>query len=190
MPPISLSDRFSAPIAELFDQMIPAFQKGYADYVYQTDNPDVQKRRIKNLEKNFQKLLNKPSYYAYPLSPEEARELLKRWQITEPLPKVHAEVSFHLQILRNGALLGLCQVDIQGKDLLLHPHLTPEWMDQEIRQVFYQTLEDYLRNQYPGQTLRLILPSADSVDLDFFQSMGYESDHRTTSDAVHLIKSI
>ncbi len=43
--------RFPEDVQLIFKDMIPSYQLGYADYVYQTDNYATQNRRIKNLAK-------------------------------------------------------------------------------------------------------------------------------------------
>jgi ribosomal-protein-alanine N-acetyltransferase len=48
--------RFPEDVQLIFNEMIPSYQLGYADYVYQTDDVATQNRRIKNLAKNFRKM--------------------------------------------------------------------------------------------------------------------------------------
>ena len=48
--------RFPEDVQLIFNEMIPSYQLGYADYVYQTDDVATQNRRIKNLAKNLRKM--------------------------------------------------------------------------------------------------------------------------------------
>ena len=54
----TIAQRMTETGRAIYLAMIPPYQSGYANYVFQTDKPDIQARRIKNLDKNFRRLLS------------------------------------------------------------------------------------------------------------------------------------
>ncbi|WP_331274780.1 hypothetical protein [Streptococcus equi] len=119
-------DRIASQLDELTQKlyltMIPEYQEGYANYIYQTDQPDVQRRRIKHINKTFHRLLSESSFYLMPMTQHSAEIIAHDW-IYSPAyecysmtadpedyqsilsPKARGEHYF--QVLRNGVLLAL-----------------------------------------------------------------------------------
>ena len=71
---------FPEDVQFIFQEMIPVYQRGYADYVYKTDKADVQQRRIKNLAKSFRRM---DYFYIMPLD-QELAVAIATWQYEVP----------------------------------------------------------------------------------------------------------
>lgn len=115
-----IAQKLSPQGREIYLAMIPAYISGYVDYVFQTDKPDVQARRIKNLDKNFRRLLIEPYFWIQPMSQESAEEIAK-WcypapydfydmaadeeDLTELLSATSRKNTYY-EVIRNGALFG------------------------------------------------------------------------------------
>ncbi|WP_247644658.1 hypothetical protein [Streptococcus sp. NLN64] len=70
-------ERFPEDVQLILREMIPSYQQGYLDYVYQTDKPEIQARRIKNLVKNFRMM---DYTFVMSLPQELALEIVSDWQ--------------------------------------------------------------------------------------------------------------
>lgn len=101
---------FSEQVGRLYSQMIPSYREGYANYVFQTDKPDIQRRRLKNLEKIFKTSLDKPNYWTSPLT-EEVATLLGI--------EVGQEA---MQILKNGSPLACFGLIDEGDKVMVRAY--------------------------------------------------------------------
>lgn len=101
--------------------MIPEYKEGYLNYVFQTDKEDIQKRRIKNLAKNFRRLEGNPYFYVMPMSQHSALDIIENWKFQKPFNLYNVADNLKLeeqiknedqregkyfQVIRNGALFG------------------------------------------------------------------------------------
>ncbi|MGT2784067.1 GNAT family N-acetyltransferase [Streptococcus merionis] len=183
-----LKDYFTPETRDLYSQMIPAYQQGYADYVFQTDKPDVQQRRLKNLEKSFQKLLREPSFYILPLGQTEAEEIANDWLYEPPYdfynltndPEDYEELlnpskreGHYFQVLRNGAFLGFCGFFPQGHTIELGLGMNPNYTGQGLGESFYCAIETYIREHYECQTITLSVACFNKRAQTLYQNQGF-----------------
>ena len=171
-----LSDRFPKDVSEHYQQMIPAYQKGYADYVFQTDQEATQNRRIKQLAKTFRAYATKPYHYLQPLSPEDAMQVATDWQLPleqqgylrKPNP-AHTQ----LQVIKNGLFFGYCWFEQRDDALHLAFAMAPRFRGLGHGRAFYQAIEDYLRTDVSARQLILTLSQESAVALAFAETIGF-----------------
>lgn len=174
---------FSPPVAQLFQAMIPSFQEGYAGYVYQTKNPDTQKRRIKQLEKTFKKLLVEPYYYLQELDQTDTYYWKKELQLElldirqEALSNSYRKKQ-ELQIIRNGACIGLAVLGYLGNSVELSMDLQKSFLDQ--LPVVYKHLEQELQKDSELTEVNLLLTAPQKDRQADYQGIGFvllQNDH-------------
>lgn len=177
--------RFPEDVQLIFNEMIPSYQLGYADYVYQTDDVATQNRRIKNLAKNFRKM---DYFYIMPLPQDLALEIANQWRYQPPLeaysisatPEAYAEMispeargDRFFSVIRNAALMGYFQVEQVGKELSLQLGMKPSLMGRGNGRAFYQTIEDYIVEHYHPEQLSLTVAICNQRAQALFRAVGF-----------------
>lgn len=177
--------RFPEDVQLIFKDMIPSYQLGYTDYVYQTDNVDTQNRRIKNLVKNFRKM---DYFYVMPLPQDLALEIASQWRYEPPYdfynasadakdyaelisPEARGERFF--AVIRNGALMGYFCIDQTGDSLELGLGMKPSFTGQGQGRAFYQAIEDYIKQHYTVRRLRLQVATFNQRAMALYQAVGF-----------------
>lgn len=177
--------RFPEDVQLIFNEMIPSYQLGYADYVYQTDDVTTQNRRIKNLAKNLRKM---DYFYVMSLPQDLALEIANQWQYPSPYDfySVSSQLETYTQIItpeargdrffaviRNAALMGYFQVEQVDKELSLHLGMKPSLMGQGNGRAFYQTIEDYIVEHYHPEQLSLSVAICNQRAQALFRAVGF-----------------
>ena len=177
--------RFPEDVQLIFNEMIPSYQLGYADYVYQTDDVATQNRRIKNLAKNFRKM---DYFYVMSLPQDLALEIANQWQYPSPYDfySVSSQSETYTQfitpeargdrffaVIRNAALMGYFQVEQVDKELSLHLGMKPFLMGQGNGRAFYQTIEDYIVEHYHPEQLSLSVAICNQRAQALFRAVGF-----------------
>lgn len=189
--------------AQLFSKQIAAFKEGYVAYVYQTDKPDVQARRIKQMNKNFQRYIANPYYYLMPLGQAEAEEIADNWKYQAPYdfydmtadPEDYAELldesarlGRYFQVLQNGALFGFCALEKKADAVELGLGMHPAYVGQGYGPAFYQAIEDYVKDQHQVATIQLSVASFNQRARKLYEKMGFlikESYLQETNGGLH-----
>ena len=145
--------RLPTDVQLILADMIPRYQQGYLDYVYQTEKVDIQARRIKNLVKNFRKM---DYTYVMPMPQDLALEIIQDWLFPAEfvfslgemkgvlLSPVTGEGKYFV-VIWNGALLGYFRLLPQGDKLDLFLALKPKYLRQGRGARFYQTIEAFIK---------------------------------------------
>lgn len=206
-----IAQKLSPQGREIYLAMIPAYISGYVDYVFQTDKPDVQARRIKNLDKNFRRLLIEPYFWIQPMSQESAEEIAK-WcypapydfydmaadeeDLTELLSATSRKNTYY-EVIRNGALFGFACFYPEKEQLEIGLGMKPNQTGQGLGVVFYQAIEDFARSQFDCHTFCLSVASFNQRALKLYQKVGYTKVadyHQSTNGGyypfIKLIKQI
>ena len=178
--------RFPADVQLIFKNMIMAYQLGYVDYVYQADQVATQNRRIRNLIKNFR---NMDYFYVMPLSQDLALEIATEWKYPAPYdfydatadPEDYAELvseeargDHFFAVIRNGALMGYFCVFPTGTSLELGLGMKPSYTGQGNGRAFYQTIEDYLRNNYEEKIIELSVAAFNERAQHLYEQCGFK----------------
>lgn len=159
---------FSDPAKTVFLAMIREFQEGYMAYVYQTSNPDTQKRRLRQLDKTFRRLLDQPGFYVQALSSE--RLDLAQAGLGSSFYDF-TNLSSYLELLVNGAFAGFCKIRSGESCLELELVLSVEQVNPAWVQGLLIALEHHIRANYDEKQLRLSLPY---LEPSLYQACGYE----------------
>ncbi|WP_162012772.1 GNAT family N-acetyltransferase [Streptococcus sp. S784/96/1] len=183
-----LSARFPKDVSEHYQQMIPAYQKGYADYVFQTDQEATQNRRIKQLTKTFRGYATKPYHYLQPLSAEDALQVATSWRLSpekqdsllNPKPN---QSSF--QVIKNGLFFAYCCVEEQNGTLVLAFAIAPQYRDNGHGRACYQAIEDYLKTSLTANRISLNLSPEEADNISFLESLGFQN--VSNQDGYHLM---
>lgn len=177
--------RFPEDVQLIFNEMIPSYQLGYADYVHQTDDIATQNRRIKNLAKNFRKM---DYFYIMPLPQDLALEIANQWRYQAPLdvytisadPKTYAEIispeargDRFFAVIRNAALMGYFCMDQDGETVDIRLGLKPSLTGQGNGRAFYQTIEDYIVEHVQPASIKLTVASSHQVAQKLFHALGF-----------------
>ncbi|MGG6798566.1 UNVERIFIED_CONTAM: hypothetical protein KB570_00050 [Streptococcus canis] len=191
--------------AQLYLDMIPEYQEGYASYVYQTPKEDTQKRRIKQLSKNFGRLRDTPSFYVMPMVREIAEQLLAdRGETYHPLSTVAANqvlaaaVNNHktiFQVLRNGSRVAFVILQKKGEFLEMTLGILSQGKEAELPAAIVGAVQKYILADMQEKLLPLsVLVSRESSKL-FYQEQGFvllakgcESGNEGHSVACQLVK--
>lgn len=178
---------FPEDVQFIFQEMILAYQRGYADYVYKTDKADVQQRRIKNLAKSFRRM---DYFYIMPLD-QELAVAIATWQYEAPydfydaradeedlaeLLSQEAREGRYFAVIRNGALMGyFClEWDAAGHGAELGLGMNPLYTGKGQGIAFYQTIEDYIRTNYPAcRQLDLAVADFNGRARHLYQAVGF-----------------
>lgn len=185
-----LISRFPEDVQVLFQDMIPAYQLGYVDYVYQTDKVDVQQRRIKNLAKTFRCM----DYYSVmPLTQDLALEIANQWMYEPPYdfynavadPEDYAELispeargDRYFAVIRNAGLLGYFTYEWSADVLTLGLGMKPERTGQGDGRAFYQVIEDYLIKECSPRKLSLAVATFNERAQRLYRAVGYREIER------------
>ncbi|HEL1162476.1 TPA: GNAT family N-acetyltransferase [Streptococcus equi subsp. zooepidemicus] len=186
-------DRIASQLDELTQKlyltMVPEYQEGYANYVYQTDQPDVQRRRIKHINKAFHRLLSESSFYLMPMTQHSAEIIAHDW-IYSPAyecysmtadpedyqsilsPKARGEHYF--QVLRNGVLFGFASFFEQESELEIGLGMAPDATGQEDGVSFLSSIEAFASSTYPQKIYVLNIASFNKGAQSLCQKMGYQ----------------
>ncbi|CQR24638.1 acetyltransferase GNAT Family protein [Streptococcus varani] len=182
-----ISQRMSSLGRNIYLSMIPDYITGYVDYVFQTDKPDIQARRIKNLDKNFRRLLTEPYFWIQPMSQHSA-EVIANWHYPAPcdfydmqadpedfekLLSETARENTYFEVIRNGALFGFACFYPKGQYLEIGLGMKPDQTGVGLGQDFYQTIEDFALSRFESQILTLSVATFNKRALALYQKVGY-----------------
>ena len=183
-----IAEKMSQEGKDIYLAMIPPYKTGYANYVFQTDKPDIQARRIKNLDKNFRRLLTEPYFWNQPMSQDSA-EQIAAWTYPAPydfydmvadeedlaqLLSESTRENTYFEVIRNGALFGFATFYPQKDHLEIGLGMKPDQTGQGLGVNFYQAIEDYALKNFDCQVLQLSVASFNQRALAFYQKVGYE----------------
>ena len=184
----TIAQRMTETGRAIYLAMIPPYQSGYANYVFQTDKPDIQARRIKNLDKNFRRLLSQPYFYIQVMSQHSAEEIAS-WQYPAPYDFYNMEAdqeelaellsatsreNTYYEVIRNGALFGFACFLQKNKTLEIGLGMKPDQTGQGLGRDFYQAIEDFALQQFDCQFLSLSVADFNQRALALYQKVGYE----------------
>ncbi|HEK9991097.1 TPA: GNAT family N-acetyltransferase [Streptococcus equi subsp. zooepidemicus] len=186
-------DRIASQLDELTQKlyltMIPEYQEGYANYVYQTDQPDVQRRRIKHINKTFHRLLSEPSFYLMPMTQHSAKIIAHDWTCSlsyeyysmtadswdyQALLSPQVRGDHYFQVLRNGVLFGFASFFEQESELEIGLGMAPDAAYQEDGASFLSSIEAFASTTYPQETYVLNVASFNKGAQSLYQKMGYQ----------------
>lgn len=180
-----IADKLSPQGRDIFLAMIPAYKSGYADYVFQTEIIDRQNRRIKNLDKNFRRLLTEPYFWIQAMSQESAEDIIA-WDYSalsvfgteqENLGAIlseEARVNKYFEVIRNGALFGFAAFMPQRQGLKISLAMKPGQTDKGLEHDFYQAVEKYALENFDKQQFILCVVASNKGALALFQKEGYQ----------------
>lgn len=191
-----LMSRLPEDMRSLFGEMIASYRQGYADYVYQTPDVGVQDRRIKNLVKNFRSM---NYYYVMPLPQDLAEEIADQWIYEEPHHLYHparygdflseeGRGDRYFVVLHNGVLIGYFCLEVASNRAWLQLGMKPNRIGKGQGKVFYQTIEDYVREHIAPERICLSISSTDQRIQDFFRARGFVEVAGREADKVELEK--
>ncbi|MHB9781744.1 GNAT family N-acetyltransferase [Streptococcus sp. 10F2] len=166
----------------ILKDMIPSYQQGYMDYVYQTDKVDIQARRIKNLIKNFRIM---DYTYVMPMPQDLALEIASDWMypsyleidlqdVSREILSADARENRYFVVIWNGAMMGyfrLLQTEATA-DLFLS--LKPKYLGKGNGTRFYQAIEVFLKKQ--GRVKILQVKTTEQRVQKFFVDCGFNED--------------
>lgn len=193
--------RLDPQASAYFKDIIPEYQKGYLNYIYQSDNCSVQKRRLKYMSKLFLLWQKKPWFYIMPMTQESAEIIAKDWLYPAPYdfynltadPEDYAEMidpklrqNSYFQVIRNGILFGFASFEINDKELEIGLGMAPKWTGQSHGKDFLRTIEDYTKANYSCDTLVLNVAAFNSRAISLYTNSGYkkiETFKQTTNGA-------
>ncbi|EQB23424.1 acetyltransferase GNAT Family protein [Streptococcus equi subsp. zooepidemicus SzS31A1] len=186
-------DRIASQLDELTQKlyltMVPEYQEGYANYVYQTDQPAVQRRRIKHMNKTFHRLLSEPSFYLMPMTQHSAEIIAHDWIYSpayecysmtadswdyQALLSPQARGDHYFQVLRNGVLFGFASFFEQESELEIGLGMVPDAAYQEDGASFLSSIEVFASTTYPQETYVLNVASFNKGAQSLYQKMGYQ----------------
>lgn len=155
--------RLPTEVQLILADMIPRYQQGYLDYVYQTKKVDIQARRIKNLVKNFRKM---DYTYVMPMPQDLALEITQDWlfpaefvfslgEMKDELLSPATREEKYFVVIWNGVLLGYFRILPQGDKLDLFLALKPKYLRQGRGVHFYRTIEVFIKQQEQGTVLQV-----------------------------------
>ena len=183
-----IAEKMSQEGKDIYLAMIPPYKTGYANYVFQTDKPDIQARRIKNLDKNFRRLLTEPYFWIQPMSQDSA-EQIAAWTYPAPydfydmvadeedlteLLSPSSRENTYFEVIRNGALFGFASFQSQNEVLEIGLGMKPDQTGKGLGVNFYQAIEDFARKNFDCQVLQLSVASFNQRALALYQKVGYE----------------
>lgn len=183
-----IAEKMSQEGKDIYRAMIPPYKAGYVDYVFQTDKPDIQARRIKNLDKNFRRLLTEPYFWIQPMSQDSA-EQIAAWTYPAPydfydmvadeedlaqLLSESTRENTYFEVIRNGALFGFATFFPKKDHLEIGLGMKPDQTGQGLGVNFYQAIEDYARKNFDCRVLQLSVASFNQRALALYQKVGYE----------------
>ncbi|SQF05826.1 acetyltransferase GNAT Family [Streptococcus equi subsp. zooepidemicus] len=186
-------DRIASQLDELTQKlyltMVPEYQEGYANYVYQTDQPAVQRRRIKHMNKTFHRLLSEPSFYLMPMTQHSAKIIAHDWTCSlsyecysmtadswdyQALLSPQARGDHYFQVLRNGVLFGFASFFEQESELEIGLGMAPDAAYQEDGVSFLSSIEAFASTTYPQKIYVLNIASFNKGAQSLCQKMGYQ----------------
>ncbi|HEL0654812.1 TPA: GNAT family N-acetyltransferase [Streptococcus equi subsp. zooepidemicus] len=186
-------DRIASQLDELTQKlyltMVPEYQEGYANYVYQTDQPAVQRRRIKHMNKTFHRLLSEPSFYLMPMTQHSAEIIAHDWIYSpaydcysmtadswdyQALLSPQARGDHYFQVLRNGVLFGFASFFEQESELEIGLGMASDVAYQEDGASFLSSIEAFASTTYPQKIYVLNIASFNKGAQSLCQKMGYQ----------------
>ena len=183
-----IAEKMSQEGKDIYLDMIPPYKAGYVDYVFQTDKPDIQARRIKNLDKNFRRLLTEPYFWIQPMSQDSADQIAA-WTYPAPydfydmvadeedlaqLLSESTRENTYFEVIRNGALFGFATFYPKKDHLEIGLGMKPDQTGKGLGVNFYQAIEDFARKNFDCQVLQLSVASFNQRALALYQKVGYE----------------
>ena len=183
-----IAEKMSQEGKDIYLAMIPPYKTGYANYVFQTDKSDIQARRIKNLDKNFRRLLTEPYFWIQPMSQDSADQIAA-WTYPAPydfydmvadeedlseLLSQSSRENTYFEVIRNGALFGFATFFPKKDHLEIGLGMKPDQTGQGLGVNFYQAIEDFARKNFDCQVLQLSVASFNQRALALYQKVGYK----------------
>ena len=183
-----IAEKMSQEGKDIYLAMIPPYKTGYANYVFQTDKPDIQARRIKNLDKNFRRLLTEPYFWIQPMSQDSADQIAA-WTYPAPYDFYDMEAdeedlaqllsestreNTYFEVIRNGALFGFATFFPKKDHLEIGLGMKPDQTGKGLGVNFYQAIEDFARKNFDCQVLQLSVASFNQRALALYQKVGYK----------------
>lgn len=182
-----ISQRMSSLGRNIYLSMIPDYIIGYVNYVFQTDKPDIQARRIKNLDKNFRRLLTEPYFWIQPMSQHSA-EVIANWHYPAPydfydmqadpedleeLLSETARENTYFEVIRNGSLFGFATFYLKENNLEMGLGMKPDQTGKGLGHDFYQAIEQFALARFDCQILSLSVATFNKRALALYQKVGY-----------------
>ncbi|MGT2844203.1 GNAT family N-acetyltransferase [Streptococcus hongkongensis] len=195
--------RLDAKASAYFKSIIPEYQQGYLDYIYQSDKVDIQNRRLKYMSKLFQVWQDKPWYYIMPMSQPAAEIIANNWHYESPYDFYNASVdqedykelitpelreNRYFQVIRNGILFGFASFELHKKKLEIGLGMAPKWTGQGYGKEFLKTIEEYAEANYSTDKLALSVAAFNSRAINLYKNCGYlqvENVKQRTNGAVY-----
>lgn len=195
--------RLDPKASAYFRAIIPEYQKGYIDYIYQTEDYAIQGRRLKYISKLFQVWQDKPWYYLMPLSQEAIERIAHDWQYPSPYDFYNLTAALdeyekmlrpdlgqeaYVQVIRNGILFGFASFEKQGEDLEIGLGMVPEWTGQSYGPDFLKAIEDYVIATYQVEKLVVNVAAFNQRGRRLSLKCGYEEEghfDQVTNGAVY-----
>ncbi|MGT2686435.1 GNAT family N-acetyltransferase [Streptococcus porcinus] len=204
--------RLDPKASAYFQTIIPEYQKGYVDYIYQTEDYEVQGRRLKYISKLFQVWQDKPWYYLMPLSQEAAETIANDWQYPSPYdfynltadPDDYDEIinpdlrrDTYVQVIRNGILFGFASFVVHDKELEIGLGMAPKWTGQSYGSDFLKAIEDYALKTYQVECFVLNVAAFNQRARKLYSKCGYKEERHfaqetngSVYDFVRMTKSV
>ncbi|MFC3928134.1 N-acetyltransferase family protein [Streptococcus caprae] len=183
-----ITDQLDEQAAAIYGDMIPEYQSGYADYVYQTDKPEIQSRRIKNLNKSFLRLLTEPYFYIQPLFQAAAEEVAS-WSYPAPydfydmahdaedmaeLLSEENREGRYFQVIHNGAFHGFVNFEPNENDLEIGLGTNPKYVGQGLGRGFMEAIENHVKANFEQTELVLRVAQFNARAIHLYQECGYK----------------
>lgn len=199
-----IQNRLDDQAKDYFHELIPEYQTGYCDYIYQTSDYDVQQRRLKYISKLFQFWQKKPWYYVMPFS-QDSSDLLTNWQLTPE--RVSSAIIGNPQILTsleqkqtskenwyrliyNGIWVACLYFEEMKAQVCLHLIFNPE-KKNHLEADLLNLMERQAKDKFPQKPLLFQVASSQYQVLALLQESGYQL-HEAQTDPLgyqYLIKN-
>ncbi|MGT2926231.1 hypothetical protein [Streptococcus cuniculipharyngis] len=187
---------FSSQAQVVFSEMVPAYQEGYMAYVYQTSNPQTQKRRLRQLNKIFCRLAEEPSFYLQPLDKEQGQEIVTNWASLSEDSLLAASLKESLwgkeppqaqgEILRNGALVAFYQLSLFSRIGHLVLIFKPGLVDKHVMTTIYQLVENEVVQK--GHIDGLRLKATNTATEALYEQWGFQFKEDLSAEGARLFQ--
>lgn len=180
--------------------MVPEYQTGYVDYIYQTDDPAVQDRRIKYMSKLFQFWQKKPWFYILPSSKEANAQMIKDWNYGGPdsspiyyaspwIFPIKGNQKNWFRLVRNGIVIAIFKLEIISHTIMVHLFLEPG-NDQLFTMDLIKGIEGKAREIAAGKDLVFQLHVSKVEAKELLLEAGFELIPKLISEPtwIHLAK--
>ncbi|MFS1663722.1 hypothetical protein [Streptococcus sp. zg-JUN1979] len=180
--PEVFANYFTGSALEVYRHMVRDYQEHYIHYVYETSNPQTQKRRIKYLHKVFNRLLEHPYHHIRPLTKTSKARISPTWYETALRPL--DETAF--EWLYNGQCLAFYQAQKGDGKLILTLGIKPELADKQLRKTFYQDMEKHLIDKKASHLMAITIHNPTPDLAEPLLAEGYYVDNAASNHFVKL----